>query len=355
MKTYAKLSNNHIIKRILPLLLVVAFLLAPWPGGLTLSASRASSVFNGIGTQDVPQRPATISLQITGQVPTFNTGSSLLDAELTARLDSQINSFIQNNMAGALSVNFEHETFISDNRFVSVVLRKEAISVSTTSAVATTVIDASGNGNGSIINLTDYNPNILPIVNNHINRQIAERPHGFASFSGINANHPFYLDGERLVILFGSGELIPTQRDIHDVTLSINNIEQHTFSSNHFRVLPPSQYSTIVVRVADVMREFGYDVQWRPEINAVEIRLNGSLVSTLTIGENTYRYGSGRAHELEVAPIIHNGLTYVPISFFNEVVGMPTTASVRTGVVVSRYRPDSGISAGVSSNRSLME
>jgi len=343
MKLFKKTRNLH-LKYALSVLLVAALFVVALPAPVTLSAasptSTATFILSGLGTKDAPQRPATIGLEITGQIPTAQTGISRLDSELEERWTSQYNAFVQNHMAGALSIDSSVEHFTS-REFVSTAFIKEATSVSTTAAISTTVINTN---TSTIITLQDFGVNTLQLINNRIDGLIAARPHSFSSFSGIDANHPFYLDSDRLVIPFGSGELISAERGIHRIEFSISNIENELFPSSYFRVLPPSQYNAVMVRVADVMRQFGYTVVWDGDTRTTNISMNGVLVSSLVIDENAYSYRGGRIYELEVAPQIHNELTYVPLSFFNEVVGIPTTVN-SDGVTVSRYLVDTGMSA----------
>jgi hypothetical protein len=332
-----KIKSLH-IKRVFSVLLAAALFVVAFPAPAVLSASQITPatefVLSGLDVQDAPQGPATIGLEITGQVPVAQTGNLLLDNALNERWTQQYNAFVQNHMAGALSIDSRAEFFTS-YEFVSVAFIKEAASVSTTAVISTTVINAS---TGNIISLTDFNVNILQLINNYINSLIAARPHSFASFSGVDADHPFYLDGDRLVIPFGSAELIPTDRGIHYIVLSIFNIEEEFFPSSYFRVLPPSQYSTIMIRVADVMRRFGYEVNWDNDTRTVNISMNGIPVSTLVIDENAYYYHDSSLRELEVAPMLFNNWAYVPLSFFNEIVGIPTTVN-SDGITVSRYGP----------------
>ena len=347
MKIFRKIKNFH-IKCVISVLLIAAFFTVGLPVPLTLSAASptasATFIFNGLGVQDAPQRPATIGLEITGQVPTAQTGNSRLNSELDELWEAQYDAFIQNHMAGALSINSNVEHFIS-GEYVSTAFIKEAASVSTTAAISTSVVDTTTN---TIITLPDFNVNILQLINNHISSLIAADPHNFSNFTGIDADHPFYLDGDRLVIPLGSAELIPTERGIHTIELSISSIEEESFPSSHFRILPPSQYNTIMIRVGDVMRRFGYDIEWVGDTRTVKVSMDGILVSTITIDENAYYYHGGPVRELEVSPMIHNGQTYVPLSFFNEVVGMPTTVDSDSGtVIVSRYNVNSGIASSV--------
>ena len=269
---FIKKIKNLPIKYILPMLLVMALFVVALPGPMALSAATATpaatAIYNGLGAEDATQGPATIGLNITGQIPTAQTGNSRLNNELEEIWEAQRNAFIQNHMAGALSIHSDAQHFTS-YRFVSTVFIKEAVSVSTTAAVSTTVIDSETN---QIITLPDFNPNILQLINNHINSLMAD---GSSNFSGIDANHPFYLDNDRLVIPFGSAELIPTERGIHEIVLSISNIESKSFSSDHFRVLPASQYNTIMIRLSDVMESFGYTVEWYGDARAAVVYLDG--------------------------------------------------------------------------------
>ena len=336
MKTTFKIKNLPIKRRFLALLLAAVFAFAlPAHTSLLAAAPTASALFilNGIGTQDAPQSPATIGMNISGQIPLAQTGNSSLDAMLNERFETQNNAFVQAHMASALSINSTTASYVS-GQFVSVTFTKEATSVSTTTAISTTVIDTATE---TIITLPDFNVNILQLINNHINGLVAARPHHFSNFSGVDANHPFFLDGDRLVIPFGSAELIPTERGIHEISLSISNIENIVVTSNYFRILPPNQYNTLMVRVGGVMRHFGYDVEWHSDLNAAIISLGSEPVSILTIGENAYHYGNQGTRELEVAPKLFNGRTYVPISFFSEVLGIPITVS-SDRITLSRYR-----------------
>ena len=340
MKKSKKLHKRHI----LALGLAVVLFAAAFPNfGMQISAapptSAAISLAEAIGTKDAPQRLTIPGLEITGQIPHAQMVSIRLEEELNERFTAQRNAFEQNHLASALSIHFDSRNYISDN-FVSVVFTKEAISASLTSAISTTVIDA---GTRRIISLPDYHVNILQLINGYINNKISANPRGFvADFNGIDANHPFYLDYDRLVIPFGSAELIPDNRNIHKIELSISNIQHQTFDSSYFQTLPPHQYNTVMIRLTDVITAFGYDFDWIYETRTVNIFMGGSLVSYVTFDENSYHYRHHPARELEIAPMAFNGRTYVPLSFFSEIMGIPTTITP-SGIVMSRYHFESAL------------
>ncbi|MCL2377339.1 MAG: copper amine oxidase N-terminal domain-containing protein [Defluviitaleaceae bacterium] len=295
--------------------------------------SAAATLAEGIGSKDAPQRPTVIGLEITGQVPYAQTGSDRLNEELNERFTAQRNAFEQDHLTSALSIHFDDARYTSGN-FASVVFTKEATSASITSAISTTVIDARTN---RVVTLSDYNVNITQVINGYINNKISANPRGFVTnFTGIDANHPFYLDDDHLVIPFGSSELVPDERNVHYVQLSISNIQDETIGSSFFETLPPSQYNTIMVRLTEVVSRFGYEYEWIGETRTVNIMIDGDIVSYVTLDENSYHYRDRTPRELELAPMAFNDRAYVPLSFFSELMGIPATVTT-SGIVMTRY------------------
>ena len=331
-----KIAKFH-LSFALSLVLVAAFFAFPAP---SLNARSVVDTFvNAIGTRAAPRRPATIGLEITGEIPhvqfSRNNEFAQLGTQLNERFMAQYNAFVQSHLTSALSIHFTAEIFTSYD-FVSVVLTKAATSASVTAAVSTTVINAT---TGEIIALPDFNVNILQLINNYLDDIISANPRGFVSdFGGVDSSHPFFLDEDRLIIPFGSAELIPDARTIEFIELSISNIQNEFLDDDYFIILPPSQYNTIMIRLADVMRRFGYDVEWIAETRTVNVLSDDEIVSSVTIGENAYFYRDRSARELEMAPMASNeGRAYVPLSFFSEVLGIPTTVSPDGYIVMSRY------------------
>jgi len=332
-----KIKKLH-IKFTIALSLIVALFAATLPGfDVRIFASQptaaATALVDGIGTKDAPQRPTVIGLEITGQIPYAQTASNRLNEELDERFTAQRNAFEQDHLTSALSIHFDSNTYTSSH-FASVVFTKEATSASITSTISTTVIDARTN---RVITLQDYNVNITQVINGHINHKISENPRGFISnFAGIDEDHPFYLDGNDLVIPFGSAELISDNRSIHDVRLSISNIQDETIGSSFFEALPPSQYNTIMVRLTEVVSRFGYDYEWIGEARTVNILINGDIIGYVTLDENSYNYRDHTVRELELAPMAFNDRAYVPLSFFSEIMGIHATVT-SSGIAMTRY------------------
>jgi len=298
----------------------------------------AEALITSIGTRVAPRRPGAMGLRITGNVPD---GRRVADAALrpvlTARFTAQAGAFAQNHQASALEINHSVEFFISTGgEYVSVVLTMEAVSATTTSGVATTVINVETN---EIVALDGYNATVRGLVNNHIRNQIAANPRGFVSnFGGISADHPFYLDADRLVIPFGSAELIPTERAIHTVVFSLENFRNIVIGDDNFFQLPPEQYSTIMVRLTPVLRHFDYSWEWDSDTRTTHILSGDRIVSSLTVDENVFSYRRSATTKLEAAPKLFEGGKFVPLSFFDEVMGMNTIVNLSDGrITISGY------------------
>ena len=306
-----------------------------------------------VGTRNAPRRAAAMGLEITGLVPGARFDDDELNELLEERFAAQVNSFIQAHQLSALSINFSTDIFGHHNYLgsdagsddsdyhllISIVITMEAVSASTTTAIATTVVNTYY---GEIITLSQYNINAIALVNNYIRTRIDANPRFFVpNFGGIDAEHPFYFNSGRLVIPFGSGML--SARGTHRITLNTDNIETVVVRPSQTFTLPAEQYSVRMVRLSAVARHLGYRLDWNSRTRTVEIRTgddeNYEVVSTLIVGENSYNYRSSDERTLEVAPALRHGSTYVPLSFFDEIMGLTATVTPNGYIVISRYIP----------------
>ena len=83
----------------------------------------------------------------------------------------------------------------------------------------------------------------------------------------------------------------------------------------------PAPYITghvVMVPLRPIAEALEFEVIWENATRS--IYLNNAI--SLSIGNNHYTYGRMAPIELEAAPALIDGRTYVPLSFFREVVGM---------------------------------
>ncbi len=85
-----------------------------------------------------------------------------------------------------------------------------------------------------------------------------------------------------------------------------------------------------MVPLRAIAEKLGYEAVWDGENKTVRL---GNL-TTLTIGQDSYFAYRMAPMQLGAAPVIHNGLTYVPLKFFREIVGAKTAIFFEGQVVI---------------------
>ncbi|MCL2235527.1 MAG: copper amine oxidase N-terminal domain-containing protein [Defluviitaleaceae bacterium] len=317
---------NKIFKKICKSFAVMGVGLVMVVSAVQTTHASGEDFAEGITNRNAPPRRGAIGLTISGQLPRAVTGNRAFDEELNARFTAQFNDFVEEHAGRAASLEFSNNVFVSGD-FVSVVINMTAISATTTRARATTVINAETN---EIISLSDYNPNALAMINNRLNNMVAESPRLFvANFSGIDNNHPFYINGSILVIPFASGTFALGNREIHTEGFSIISIHNETIEDNLFVTMDEEQYNTIMVRLGEVVRLFGFTAEWDADAGVTTI-IQGNRTTEVVVGENT--------HGLELPPEIISGHVHVPLSFFRDVMGIATTVMPSGEILMTLYQ-----------------
>ena len=336
---------TNLAKKYIKILVAVALmmvLVAPSMPALSARSNddhaAAEALIASIGTRNAPRRPGAMGLRITGQIPDGRAvADATLRADLTTRFAAQASAFAQTHQASALEISHNVEFFVSqDGNFVSVVLIMEATSATTTATAATTVINVITN---RIVTLDQFDAGARALIDNHIRIKIDANPRGFVpNFGGIGADHAFYIDGNHLVVPFGSAKLVPTERAVHTVSLSLDSFRGLVVTDAYFFQLPAERYNVIMVRLTPILTHFDYDFAWHSDTRSITIYDGDRPISTVTVGENAFYYGRSAVRELEAAPTLRIGRTYVPLSFFDEMMGMSTTVNLANGeIIISRY------------------
>lgn len=321
-----KTKTNKFIKNICKTAAVMGIGLVMAVSAMQTTFASADTFAGGIISRNAPQRRGAIGLTITGQLPRAATGNRDLDEMLNNRFTAQFNAFVDEHMGRAATITFAKDVIVSDD-FVSVIIDMAAISATTTNARATTVINTE---TMEIINISDYNLNALPLINGNLHNLISASPRLFVTnFTAIDNYHPFYFDGDLLVIPFASGEFSLADRGIFTKTFTRTNIRNEIVESDLFTVLGEEQYGTIMVRIAPVADLFGFEYTWDADVHAHTLT-KGDFVVMLAVGENT--------HGLELAPMIINGSVHVPLSFFREVLGIVTTVLSDDEILMTMYQ-----------------
>jgi len=266
-------------------------------------------------------------LDIQGEIPMLLEGFvpfySIINDEIFAAKDNLIE---RTRRVRARSINFEYEIFYT-NEVVSIVI------MATTRAVTDRTTVTSVNFNlrtGAILTLTQaMGMDITPLAEGIIADMIRQNPAiYYAAFNAVPTGQAFYLTDHVLVLLFDEFQLSSAPGSTRSIEFVLDNIKLFTIARSEYRI-SQDQYEIKMMPLRQILNNMGYvyeDVVWNPSGNPLDqevvIRRNGRAKITLRIGENNFQINGVMQRSLEAAPDLIDGATYVPISFFDQILGL---------------------------------
>lgn len=112
----------------------------------------------------------------------------------------------------------------------------------------------------------------------------------------------------------------PSRIVVFDEASYLENIEQKQLIVNNGPVTAPSAYlnehDEVMVPLRAIAEALGYEVTWHGETKEVRV----GIAMSLQIGKDEYVFARMAPIQLGTAPVLIDGNTYVPLSFFQEVL-----------------------------------
>lgn len=147
---------------------------------------------------------------------------------------------------------------------------------------------------------------------------------------------PAQTNPDKIVVLSEKAvEPIYNLTDEEKAILSGNNAASMSIVVNNKAIEAPSAYTnkkgTFMVPLRAIAEYLGFNVSWEGKTQTVTL---GKGIS-LTIGKDYYIYMKTAPIQLGTAPEIVEGKTFVPLSFFKEVLGMNTANVSDSNIVIS--------------------
>lgn len=147
------------------------------------------------------------------------------------------------------------------------------------------------------------------------------------AFEGDLTNRKLFVEYQ-VVALSYPGQTVPTRivvLDDQDASAieennNLNGIENKQWLINGKSIVAPNAYlneqGTVMVPLRAVAEALGYELTWESETMTIRA---GKAIS-LQIGQDNYLFARMAPIQLGTAPQLVDGLTYVPLSFFKEVI-----------------------------------
>jgi len=270
-------------------------------------------------------------LDIRGQVPVILETFGPTYEALNEEIDNVVALLIEGTRrTRARSVTFDFEVFntvYNNSEVVSIVISATARAVTD----RTTVLSVNFNPvNGAQVSLTQVmGRDIAALAERKIDEMIRQNPATYyPAFNAPPTGQAFYLTDTSLFILFDEFQLSSVPGAASHIEFELANIRRYTLPFDYYRI-SPDRYAIRMIPLSRVVEALGYTTRWDSSTREATVFLNGEVVIVLREGENNYQLNGVLQRSLEAAPILHNSWTYVPISFFDQILSL-TAFSIDT-------------------------
>ncbi|MFI3231026.1 MAG: copper amine oxidase N-terminal domain-containing protein [bacterium] len=270
---------------------------------------------------------ATNNIILTGNYPLIgNLGSTWFQLEVNNRIKSEIDKISSTYSSNQKIVDISYDAILSDD-YLSIILYFKNVNTGETE-VKSLNIDISNNSLVSINEILGSNG--YSYVNKII---LNEASNQNITYKKVDANTAFYIKNTNIHIIYGAGELTFSQKGniiFEVISDNINNFKINEFYSK-------SNYNVKMTPLREILEYFEYEVQWVSLEEPIKITRYGVDISYITLNLNKYITQNKFEKELEFAPELVNGTTYVPISFFSEVLDMLIDIDNYGNIIISEY------------------
>ncbi len=316
---------NHIVK--LPLLfLLFAFIFLQ--GGTMLYAAPAEVTAVNV---NITHREA--NMQVTGSIPKLQ---GMSNAIFMSKLNSSINKLYEEALANGQTsklknISFAYDMITSDN-IVSVVLYKTEVSDVSTSTVNTFVFNKITNKTVLITDILGANG--VKICNKVIGNTIArDTKKSYFDFKEIDPAQAFYVKNGNICIAFNEGVVASPSKGIITFEIPYNNVKSTIIGKGDY--VNRTEYNLKMIPLRRVMGSLGYTLTYDSASARIQI-VKGNTTAYVTLGSNIYKKGKLNK-QLELQPETIKGVTYVPISFFTEIMNIYFNADNNGYITFSEY------------------
>jgi hypothetical protein len=171
---------------------------------------------------------------------------------------------------------------------------------------------------------------VLSLAMRMLNERIRMFPERYyAALSASFDDQAFFIDYNRLVLLFDECRLSTRVADVNYIELELGRVRTYSLAPRYFHTTEDG-YELKMIPVRRVAVELGYEVGWVPQTDAVTVRHGAVTIAELVPG-TTIMGSAGRP--LEAAPVRIGENVYVPITFFDQVLPLTTYSIADCGTI----------------------
>lgn len=177
------------------------------------------------------------------------------------------------------------------------------------------------------------------VVNNFIAQNFRNMPR----IPMLNEDSSFYVANGAVHFVFARYEIAPGSEGIQSVAVYLNNLQRYFLEEGDY-LIDTLNHGVRMLPLRRVVSSFGYYIsRWDEGTLEIDIsRASGGRsrdIIPLRLNVNSYmRAQDSTPRTLEAAPQVINGVTHVPISFFETILGMHYNISSDGSIELTFYR-----------------
>lgn len=271
------------------------------------------------------------NLSIEGKYPVLN---SLKNKSFENVVNEKISEIIKNkttsysqSISNKIQVSYE---IIQDDYIISILIYFK--NLYTNEIIPYSINIDSKNDNFVTIN-SYLNANGL----NYVNKVVSNKTSNMGiTYKKVTENTPFYIKNNNVYIIFGAGSITLAQKGNIVLEIPSKNLKNYKIDKNNY--YKKSEYNIKMVPLRETLQYFGYTMTWQPNNNSITVLKDNKFISYLVINQNKYSDKNNKIiRQLEFAPELKNGVSYVPISYFSQILEMLFAIDENDNIIISDY------------------
>lgn len=214
----------------------------------------------------------------------------------------------------AKSVVFSYEEFVS-KEYLSILINAKVQSGTETQKASAVTIKMS---TGEIVKIEDtLGGKPVEVVNSYINKLLVESQQLEKEIL-IDEDSPFYINKGVPTLLFDSYAIGPKQSKVQQIPINLDSIT--SFSLPRSEYYAKENFNIRMIPVRKTCEGLYYSISWVPSSRTFIVK-DKNTTSMGSPNSNDYIINSKKV-SLEYKPEITDNITYVPISYFTDVLGL---------------------------------
>jgi hypothetical protein len=273
-------------------------------------------------------------LEIKGRLPVFS-GLHGLDA----KLNDQINSIYDQKISRAKeskarSITFRYE-YVESHGVFSILIYSSTLTATQKAEVNSINFDI---WQEQMVTVNDIlGVNGLQLANKVISYKIKNSPERYyPNFPGLQENNAFEYLGDSIVFLFDAFQIAPGSYGIVKISMSKDLVYDYRASKNIDFWIKNDSYKLKMISLRPICTAFEYILGWNVATQSITLQRQGETEISMNLGKNNYLCAKSAELNsekyvksvLETSPVVIDGVTYVPISFFDQVLDMVAYAAI---------------------------